>query len=221
MSKFPKKYNEYYLSWNEINEIIGHAKNLKERVILKILARSGMRRFELINLKIKDIDFDRKRLYISTGKGASSKDTKARTVPIDEDTLQEIKFYIGNRRAGNIIQSNKKGFEGISKSQINRIVANAAKRANIQNPNPRLKNMNPHIFRHSFSRLSLAEGVPFNIVQRIVGHADARTTLQMYGIPSITDAQKLYDEKLSSKFKSSSGNEKNQKLNEFDKSNKD
>ena len=72
--------------------------------------------------------------------------------------------------------------------------------------------MNPHIFRHSFSRLSLAAGIPFNMVQRIAGHADARTTLQMYGIPSITDTQLLYEEKLVDKFKEKPKSKDNTKV---------
>jgi len=210
-----RKFNEYYLNWDEINSIIVAAKNLKESVILKILARTGMRRFELANLKVKDIDFGRKRIFIAKGKGANEKDPKSRAVPIDDDTLQSIKFYVEGRKLGFLIQSNKKAHEGISLSQINRIIANCAVRANVKNPNPRLKHMNPHIFRHSFSRLSLAAGIPFNMVQRIAGHADARTTLQMYGIPSITDTQQLYEEKLIDRFKEKPKDANNTKLSKF------
>ena len=210
-----KKYNEYYLNWDEINTIIAAAKNLKESVILKILARTGMRRFELANLKVKDLDFGRKRIFIAKGKGANEKDPKSRAVPIDDDTLQSIKFFIGSRKSGFLIQSNNKRHEGMSLSQINRIIANCAVRAGITNPNPKLKNMNPHIFRHSFSRLSLAAGIPFNMVQRIAGHADARTTLQMYGIPSITDTQQLYEEKLIDRFKEKPKGKDDTKLTKF------
>ena len=210
-----KKFNEYYLNWDEINQIIAAAKNLKESLVLKILARTGMRRFELSKLEAKDVDFERKRLFIKKGKGATEKDPKSRAVPIDDDTLQTIKFYLGSRKTGFLVQSNKKSHDGISLSQINRIVSNCAKGANVKNPNPKLKNMNPHIFRHSFSRLSLAAGIPFNMVQRIAGHADARTTLQMYGVPSITDTQQLYDEKLVDKFQEKSKNKSNAKLTDF------
>lgn len=209
-----RNFNEYYLNWDEINKIISSAKNIKESVVLKILARTGMRRFELVNLKVKDVDFERKRIFIQKGKGGNSKNPKSRTVPIDDDTLQTIKFYIESRKSGYLIQSNKKS-DGISLSQINRIVSNCANRANIKNPNPKLKNLNPHIFRHSFSRLSLAAGIPFNMVQKIAGHADARTTLQMYGIPSITDTQELYEEKLVNKFQEKPRSTDDTKLSMF------
>ncbi|MCK5283360.1 MAG: tyrosine-type recombinase/integrase [Nanoarchaeota archaeon] len=210
-----RKFNEYYLNWDEINRIIAAAKNLKESVVLKILARTGMRRFEFANLRVKDVDFERKRIFIAKGKGGNEKDAKSRAVPIDDDTLQAIKFYLRSRKTGFLVQSNKKAFEGLSLSQINRIVANCADRAKVKNPNPNLKNMNPHIFRHSFSRLSLAAGIPFNMVQRIAGHADARTTLQMYGIPSITDTQQLYEERLIEKFKEKPKDIDNTKLTKF------
>ena len=209
-----KKFNEYYLNWNEVNRIVRAAKNIKESSVLKLLSRTGMRRFELAGLTVKDVDFERKRIFIAKGKGGNEKDPKSRTVPIDDDTLQTLKFYLGSRKAGFLIQSNKKGFDGISLSQINRIVANCARRAGIKNPNPKIKHMNPHIFRHSFSRLSLAAGIPFNMVQRIAGHADARTTLQMYGIPSITDTQILYEEKLVDKFKEKPKSKDNVKIEE-------
>ena len=210
-----KKYNEYYLSWEEINKIIASAKNLKERVVLKILARTGMRRFELMNLRVKDLDFERKRIHITRGKGGTEKEPKARVVPIDDDTLQDLRFYLDGRRSGKLIQSNKTASEGISLSAINRIVSGAAERAKISNPNPKSKHLNPHIFRHSFSRLSLMEGIPFNIVQKIAGHADARTTLQMYGIPSITDVQHIYDERLSKRFSERYNPESDGKLSNF------
>ena len=210
-----KKFNEYYLNWDEINQIIVAAKNLKESVVLKILARTGMRRFELVNIKVKDVDSERKRIFIEKGKGANEKDSKSRAVPIDDDTLQSIKFYLESRKTGFLIQSNKKAHEGISLSQINRIVANCANRAAVKNPNPKLKNMNPHIFRHSFSRLCLAAGIPFNMVQKMAGHADARTTLQMYGIPSITDTQQLYEEKLVDRFKEKPKSKDDVKLTKF------
>jgi integrase/recombinase XerD len=214
--KMAKKVNEFYLSMEEVNLIIDAAKNLKENVVLKVLARTGMRRFELANLHVKNIDFERKRAFIERGKGGNSKNTKSRTVPLDDDTLQTIKFYLDGRRTGFLVQSNKREHEGISLSQINRIVANCAKRAKISNPNPKLKHMNPHIFRHSFVRASLSQGLPFNVIQKIAGHTDARTTLQMYGTPSIDDVQKLYDEKLSSLFLQKP-KKKDQKLDEFTK----
>ncbi|MBL7147299.1 MAG: tyrosine-type recombinase/integrase [Nanoarchaeota archaeon] len=187
--KLTKKYNIYYLSMDEINKIISAAKNLRDSIVIKILARTGMRRFELCNLRVGDVDFDKKRIYIPRAKGG-----KSRSVPIDNNTLKDIKFYIGSRQYGKLIQSNKKNMDGIDESRINEIVRITSERAGIKHPDPTKKNMNPHIFRHSFIRHLLKIGVPPNYVQQMAGHSDIRTTLQMYGIPSFKDIQEKYQE---------------------------
>ena len=85
----------YYLTRDEIKKLILCASSLRDRVIIKILARTGIRRGELRDLEIRDVDFDKRRIYIRSGKG-----DKSRTVPIDTDSLQDIKFYIGERESG-------------------------------------------------------------------------------------------------------------------------
>ena len=194
-SKKKKKYNVYYLSIQDMNKIIDAAKNLRNSVVLKILARTGMRRFELCNLRVQDVDFIKKRIFIPKAKG-----NKPRTVPIDQDTLQSINFYLNSRQYGKLIQSNKKERDGIDESRINAIVRTTAKKAGITHPDPTKKHMNPHIFRHSFVRHLIKQGVPPNYVQQIAGHSDIRITLQMYGIPGLNDIQEKYEEILSSFF---------------------
>ena len=181
------KYNIYYLPLQDVNNIISSARNLKESVILKILARTGMRRFELTSLRVKDIDYPGKKLFIERGKNG-----KPRSVPVDDDTLQSIQFYVGSRKYGRLIQSNNKTNDGMDVSRINVIIQKAAERANIRNPDPDRKHMNPHIFRHSFVRNMIKLGMPPNYVQQVVGHSDIRITLQMYGIPSFPDIQEKY-----------------------------
>lgn len=187
--KRKKRENVYYLSIEDANKLIETTKTLRDRVILKILIRTGIRRFELCNILMQDIDFQNKQIYIRKAKGE-----KPRSVPIDNDTIQDIKFYIGSRQYGKLIQSNKKGVDGIDESRINGIVRVVAEKAGIKHPDPTKKHMNPHIFRHSFIRHLIKEGVPPNYVQKLAGHSDIRTTLEMYGKPSFKDLQEKYDE---------------------------
>lgn len=183
------KPNEYYLQLEEIKRIINAANNLRDRLILKLLARTGMRRFELRDIRVQDVDFERKLIYITHGKG-----DKPRSVPIEDDTLMDIKFYLGSRHHGRLIQSNNTRTDGIDLSGVNEIVRKTAERAGIKHPDPGKKHIHPHIFRHSFVRNLIALGMPPTYIQRLAGHADIRTTLQLYGLPSFLDAQKKYDE---------------------------
>lgn len=57
------------LSKEEINKIIDSQKNLKHKLIIMLLYSSGLRLQELVNLKRKDIDFDRNIINVKKGKG--------------------------------------------------------------------------------------------------------------------------------------------------------
>src|SRR3989344_758245 len=194
--KRENKVNKYYLGLEELNKIIDAAESLRDRVILKILVRTGIRRFELCNLLVKDINFDNKNLFIAHGKG-----NKQRSVPVDEDTLQDIKFYLNGRRYGKLIQSNNKTSDGIDESRINVIVSKISEKAGIKNPDPNKKHLNPHIFRHSFVRNMIKLGFPQSYVQEVVGHEDIRTTIRMYGKPAERDVNEVYQEKIKGMYK--------------------
>jgi|SRR3989338_7074169 len=188
-AKRVRKPNLYYLSMEDVNKIIDAAKNLRDRLVLKILGRTGIRRFELCNLRVQDVDFQYRKLYIPTTKG-----DVPRSVPLDPDTLQEIKFYIGARQYGKLIQSNKKDVDGIDESRINEIVRKTSERAGVKNPDPKKKHVNPHIFRHSYVRHLIKEGYPQSFIQQFAGHSDINTTIEMYGRTGFSDMQDKFNE---------------------------
>ncbi|MFX0139898.1 MAG: tyrosine-type recombinase/integrase, partial [Candidatus Hodarchaeota archaeon] len=61
--------------------------------------------------------------------------------------------------------------------------------AGIKNPNPRLKHINPHIFRHSIARYLKNKGFSVEWIQNFLGHASYKTTMDMYGTLSIDEMQ--------------------------------
>src|SRR3989344_3135495 len=190
--KNPKRVrtpNLYYLSIEDVNLIIDAAKNLRDRLILKLLARTGIRRFELCNLRVQDVDFQYSKLYLATTKGGVP-----RSVPLDSDTLQEIKFYIGSRQYGKLIQSNRKSADGMDESGINEVVRKTAEKSGVKNPDPKKRHINPHIFRHSYVRHLIKSGYPQSYIQQFVGHTNIRTTIQMYGIAGFSDMQEKFND---------------------------
>ena len=90
--------------------------------------------------------------------------------------------------------------EHITPTQINRIVAKAGHRAQLNNPIPELKNINPHILRHSCARILKDRGLSLEVVQRVLGHLSFKTTMDLYGTKSISEMDDELKEKAGNLF---------------------
>ncbi|WP_316928322.1 tyrosine-type recombinase/integrase [Galbibacter marinus] len=77
------------LSCQEVKRLLKTPKLLKHRLVLAMLYGCGLRCFELRNLQLKDLDFDRKMLHIRQGKG-----NKDRYVPLSDLQIRGLKTYI-------------------------------------------------------------------------------------------------------------------------------
>ena len=79
---------------------------------------------------------------------------------------------------------------------VNHIVEQVGVRAGIDNPNPRLAHLNPHIFRHSIARWLKSRGFSAEWIQNFLGHQSYKTTMDMYGTISIDEMQEVAQQKL-------------------------
>ena len=66
----------------------------------------------------------------------------------------------------------------------------------MSHPNPEKNRLNPHLFRHSFVRNAISLGANIDKIQQILGHASIRTTIDVYGKPSVEAVQDEYDKKI-------------------------
>ena len=180
----------YHLKPAEIRKLFIAAPNFRDRCILKSLYWLGLRRQELIDLDVRDIDFDRKRVQVRQGKGG-----KTRIIPIiDEEFLSDLVHHIGPRKEGPVFMSNKN--KALSPRIVNHIVQQIGIGAGIDNPNPRLVHLNPHILRHSISRWLKSQGFTAEWIQNFLGHQSYKTTMDMYGTISIDEMQEVAAQKL-------------------------
>jgi integrase/recombinase XerD len=162
----------------------GTDKGIRDRAILEVLYSTGIRRTELINLKVQDIDYQRGTMLISQGKGH-----KDRMIPIGMRAIQWINKYkdevrpelvIGNSH--NILFLSRKG-EALGSSWLSRQVAKYIDNANIG------KTGSCHLFRHTMATLMLENGADIRYIQAMLGHAKLDTT-QIYtqvGIQKLKD----------------------------------
>ncbi len=173
--KLPQKIPEV-LSIEEVQSIIesvdlsdplGH----RNRAILETLYASGLRVSELIELKISNLIFDLGFIRV-IGKG-----DKERLVPIGEEAIAQIKYYIKHFRSQLNIKDefrdyvflNRRGAR-LTRVMIFNIVKNQTSQAGIR------KNVSPHTFRHSFATHLVEGGADLRAVQQMLGHESILTT---------------------------------------------
>ncbi len=173
----PKKEKRIpkFINYENIEEIFNYPdlntkEGQREKVILEILYSSGVRVSELVNIKLKDIDFGEKTIIIC-GKG-----NKERIVSFGEYALDMLNKYINDGRKellGNIdseylIVGNNK--EKLTTRRIEQIIDNIIKHTSIK------LNITPHVFRHTFATHLLDQGCDLIVVQELLGHTSLSST---------------------------------------------
>lgn len=193
--------SQFHLSEEQIKQLVKHTDKLRDKVIIKLLAYCGLRRFEVAKIKIEDIDFTTKKISIH-----GKKDISRLATIFSDQLLEDLKIYVQyvlqNPKSGFLFPaiSSLNGQGHITPTQINRIVAKAGHRAQLHNPIPELKNINPHILRHSCARILKDRGLSLEVVQRVLGHLSFKTTMDLYGTKSIGEMDQELKEKVGDVF---------------------
>jgi site-specific recombinase XerD len=154
------------LNRDELRELFKAPRLLKQRIALTLIYSAGLRGQELINLKIGDVDFERKTIHIR-----QSKYKKDRIVPLADYMVHGLKKYLGAENP-HIWLFNGRDISGqYSVRGLSWIMREALKKTTIQ------KQVNLHSLRHSYATHLLEEGVNIVTLQKLLGHADISTTM--------------------------------------------
>lgn len=152
------------LSQEEIGEIFSKVENLKHKCILFTIYSAGLRISELINLKISDIDSDRGLINIRGAKGKKDRQTL-----LSEALLILLRDYYKEYKPKEWLFEGQKGGQ-YSVRSIQNILKRASEKAGI------LKDVSPHILRHSFATHLLEQGTDLRYIQSLLGHNSSKTT---------------------------------------------
>ena len=152
------------ISKEEVLALIAQTNNLKHRCIVELLYGSGLRRSELINLKIEDIDSKRMLVRIKKAKG-----NKDRLTLLSQNALLDLRCYYKNWKPKEYLFEGQKGGKYSGQAVVN-VVKKAAFKAKIRIP------VTPHMLRHSFATHLLEAGVDLRQIQVLLGHQSTKTT---------------------------------------------
>lgn len=181
MKKQQLKRGQYTLSPADLDNLEAAADNIRDLLIIKLAARSGLRRQEIAEARAENLADDFSILLIK-GKGK-----KERSIPLPESTKQTLKFYLVGRRKGFIFASKRIPGGSLSCEQIHRIIAATAATAGIKSPVPGAAGVSPHLLRHSAARSWKSKKVSLETIQNVLGHKYQRTTADIYGLQSLAD----------------------------------
>ena len=131
---------------------------------MSLLYSAGLRRSELIALKITDIDSKRMVINILGAKG-----NKDRVTLLSKKVLTDLRIYFKEWKPDIFLFEGEKGVK-YGGSSVLQIVKKAANKAGIN------KTVTPHMLRHSFATHLLEAGTDLRYIQSLLGHGSSKTT---------------------------------------------
>ncbi|MBN4051510.1 tyrosine-type recombinase/integrase, partial [bacterium AH-315-M05] len=176
----PKKEKKlpHIISEEDVVRLLAASVNLKHKCIIAMLYSTGLRRGELVGLRVGDIDVDRRQVFVRGGKGK-----KDRSTVLGDSMAIALQHYVKEYKPAYWL------FEGPGKKRyspesVRQIVKQARHKAGIVKP------VTPHVLRHSFATHLMDHGTDSRFIQELLGHENLNTTA-IYAHVSIQSLQKI------------------------------
>jgi integrase/recombinase XerD len=151
-------------SKEEVKVILNSPRNDKHRLLLWMIYSCGLRRSEVTNIRLSDLDRQRSILNIREGKGMVD-----RIVPVSDKVWVKIDEYMESYRPSLYLFEGQTGGRYSSES-VYRVFKEALKRAGIR------KKVGVHSLRHSYATHLHENGLDIRYIQELLGHKSTRTT---------------------------------------------
>jgi integrase/recombinase XerD len=173
---------EQVLAQPDIKDPLG----LRDRALMETLYSTGMRRMELANLKLYELDTERGTVMIRQGKGK-----KDRVIPIGDRAAAWLDKYIREARPRLVVEPDDRTVflsnagEPFCLDHLSDLVRTYVDAADVG------KRGSCHMFRHSMATLMHENGADIRFIQQMLGHADLKTT-QIYTQVSIRQLKRIH-----------------------------
>ena len=154
------------LNRSELRELFKTPTLLKHRIVLTLIYSAGLRSQEAVNLKISDVDFERKTIHIR-----QSKYKKDRMVPLSEYMAKGLHKYFSVEHPYTWIFNGKEADGRYSVEGLSWVMRQALKKTGIT------KDVSLHSLRHSYATHLLEDGVNILTIKALLGHSNINTTM--------------------------------------------
>lgn len=153
------------LAKEEVEGLINSIHNVKHRCMLSVIYACGLRRSELLNLKLNSIDSKRGLLIITSAKG-----NKDRITPIPKKLIIMLREYYIIYRPEYWLFEGRVAGEKYTEASLWQIFKKAKQKTGIT------KHATLHTLRHSYATHLLESGTDLRYIQELLGHASSKTT---------------------------------------------
>lgn len=151
-------------SKEEVQRILNATRNTKHKLLLWMIYSCGLRRSEITNIRLIDLDIDRSILHIKEGKGRVD-----RIVPVSKKVWEKMDEYIEGYRPQKYLFEGQSGGRYSSES-VYRVFKQALHASGIK------KDVGVHSLRHSYATHLHESGLDIRYIQELLGHRSTRTT---------------------------------------------
>jgi len=151
-------------SKDEVGRILSSSRNIKHKLLLWIIYSCGLRRSEVTNIKLTDLDRERSIIHIREGKGRVD-----RIIPVSEKIWEKLDEYISSYRPRGYLFEGQNGGRYSSES-VYHVFKDALLKAGIK------KDVGVHSLRHSYATHLHENGLDIRYIQELLGHKSTRTT---------------------------------------------
>ena len=159
---------------------------LRNRAIIEVFYATGIRRIEMINTNIRDIDFQRQILRVGEGKNKNDRNVPIARRALDwvERYLKEMRPKFANLASGEALFLTEAG-QRMKPHKVTDMVTKCMERSGID------KKGSCHLLRHATATEMLRNGADIREVQEMLGHSDISST-QIYAHVTINDLNRVY-----------------------------
>jgi len=175
---FPRIKNKIpiVLSKKDIHNILYNCTSLKYKTIITIIYSAGLRISEASGLKLSDIDFNRKTIYIK-----NSKNKKERYTILADEAISILKQYINHYKPIEYLFYSKDIAKKISNDCIQKYFKLHIKNCGLN------ASIHVHTLRHCFATHLLEEGTSIFYIMKLLGHENIQATMVYLHMQSLSN----------------------------------
>jgi integrase/recombinase XerD len=173
--KFAKRQRRLpvVLSHTEILMVISQLKNVKHKTVIALAYGAGLRVSEVCNLRVRDLNFAEKLIYVRAGKG-----NKDRVTVMPEKIMHNLLGFIAAKQPSDYLFISERGGK-LHTRTLQKVFQRALAKSGI------IKEATFHSLRHSYATHLLENGTDIRYVQALLGHHNVGTTQRYTHVTSV------------------------------------